>query len=97
MINGILYLMNWDNRKWEIKLHGLSNYKVLLSSISYQDAAKYGMKKQKNPKPYFCISIRLLFVFIIILLNKTGYTKTCGICEIYKTRGQKLQKLLFSE
>ena len=24
--------MNWDNRKWEIKLHGLSNYKVLLSS-----------------------------------------------------------------
>ena len=41
MINGILYLMNWDIRKWEIKLHCLSNYKVLLSSISYQDAAKY--------------------------------------------------------
>lgn len=49
MINGILYLMNWDNRKWEIKLHGLSNYKVLLSSISYQDAAKYGYEETKKP------------------------------------------------
>ena len=98
MINGILYLMNWDIRKWEIKLHGLSNCKVLLSSVSYQDAAKYGYEEtKKKPKPYFCISIRLLFVFIIILLNKTSYTKTCGIYEIYKTRGQKLQKLLFSE
>ena len=33
--NGILYLMNLDIRKWEIKLHGLSNYKVLLLSINY--------------------------------------------------------------
>lgn len=48
MINGILYLMNWDIRKWEIKLHGLSNCKVLLSSVSYQDAAKYGYEETKK-------------------------------------------------
>ena len=40
-INGILYLMNCDIRKWEIKFDGLSNYKALLSSISYKYAAKY--------------------------------------------------------
>lgn len=47
-INGILYLMNCDIRKWEIKFHGLSNYKVLLSSISYQYTAKYACMETKN-------------------------------------------------
>lgn len=40
--------MNCDIRKWEIKFHGLSNYNVLLSSISYQYAAKYAYMETKN-------------------------------------------------
>ena len=86
----------------EMQLSGLpysSKNKLLLHTTSWMTLSNSTVpkKKQKKSKPYFCISTRLLFVFIIILLNKTSYTKTRNICETYKTRGQKLQKLLFSE
>lgn len=47
-INGILYLMNYNIRKWENKFQDISNYTVLLSSLSYQDAAKCTYMETQN-------------------------------------------------
>lgn len=40
--------MSYGIRKQEKKFQGLSNYKVLLSSISYQNSAKYAYMETQN-------------------------------------------------